>query len=166
MQDALPKVCAKTGALCSGRCNGNSHLQLEIPRALQTIPWYQPTTLDSLYKLMAGPLNDQKVFYVSGHTSVGVYNDGPWDCEVDLKKIPDLFTKTVADGKAVVGAGVTLTDLIEFFLSSSTKEGFQYLAVLAAHIKKIANVPVRNVCREIHPVFIFRIRLMIVIFKI
>ena len=89
---------------------------------------------------------DKKVFYVSGHTSVGVYrNDGPYDMMVDLKKISDFYLMSNRANSISFGAGYSLTDVIDFFDTASANKDFEYLAVLAAHIKKIANVPVRNV---------------------
>ena len=147
LQDFVVK-CPTTGLACRGTCHkqpavGKIVIPLPFP-SISGAEWYQPTTLSDLFQHMA-LLEGKKVFYVAGHTSVGVYNDGPYDAAVDTKKVADLFLKNKSATNVVLGANITLTDIVDFFKDASQSPPFRYLDVLADHIRRIAGTPVRNV---------------------
>lgn len=62
-----------------------------------------------------------------------------------LKNIAELYNISKAPNQLIVGSQLTLKNLIDIFNDFSTQQsGFEYLSVIAAHIRKIANVSVRN----------------------
>nr|XP_049700586.1 probable aldehyde oxidase gad-3 [Helicoverpa armigera] len=64
---------------------------------------------------------------------------------IDIKPIKDL-TGFFLDQNLVVGAGTTLTDLMEIFKSVSKEhEQFHYLHRLYEHLDLVAHIPVRNI---------------------
>ncbi|OQV18343.1 Xanthine dehydrogenase [Hypsibius exemplaris] len=137
--------CPTTGETCFGTCPKPHESQMAItnPINLQAASWDQPKTLTELYSRMAA-LAGKRLFLVAGHTSPGVYKDGPYDAYIDTKKISDLYLKRVAS-TTFIGANVTMTDTIDFFNQTATSNPrFSYLAAVAGHIKKIAGTPVRN----------------------
>ncbi|XP_073232045.1 xanthine dehydrogenase/oxidase-like [Porites lutea] len=109
--------------------------------------WYCPKSKADLYALMCKHKND-KVRLVAGNTGQGIYkNDGPFDVMIDINMIEELHnvpsnTKEQC-GSIKIGAGVSLNTFISVLNNiASTWEGFN---VMADHIRKVANVPVRNV---------------------
>ena len=161
LQDFVVK-CPTTGLACRGTCHkqpvvGKIVIPLPFP-SISGAEWYQPTTLPDLFQRMA-LLEGKKVFYVAGHTSVGVYNDGPYDAAVDTKKVADLFLKKQTATNVYLGANVTLTDIVDFFKDASQSPPFRYLDVLADHIRRIAGTPVRNVSVNI---FLFHVSIYFV----
>lgn len=56
----------------------------------------------------------------------------------------------VIDVNLILGAGMTLTDMMELFLElSSRNEEFSYLKQFHEHMDLVAHVPVRNVSEKI-----------------
>ena len=87
----------------------------------------------------------RKVYYVVGHTGKGVYDDGPYDAYIDVKKIRELYTITQAAEKLTVGANVSLTDLLATLTKQSATPGFAHLSAVVDLISKTAHHSVRNV---------------------
>ncbi|OQV23095.1 Xanthine dehydrogenase [Hypsibius exemplaris] len=98
IEDEVQKgLCKTTGKACSGSCHGKStHYIKALSAAAEFIapPWYRPTNLLELYEKIKA-LAGQNVYYVVGHTGMGVYNDAPCDAYVDLKGIPELYGTTL-----------------------------------------------------------------------
>ncbi|KAJ8719387.1 hypothetical protein PYW08_011562 [Mythimna loreyi] len=64
---------------------------------------------------------------------------------IDIKPIKDLKGHFI-DQNLVVGAGITLTDLMKLFKTvSKAHEEFQYLYKLYEHLDLVAHIPVRNI---------------------
>ncbi|XP_050550483.1 uncharacterized protein LOC118267443 isoform X2 [Spodoptera frugiperda] len=64
---------------------------------------------------------------------------------IDIQPIKELKGYYL-DQNLVVGAGITLTDLMELFKDvSKTHEEFQYLYKLYEHLDLVAHIPVRNI---------------------
>ncbi|KAL9979239.1 hypothetical protein ACROYT_G016871 [Oculina patagonica] len=139
-------------AKCAGACaNGN----IQCPRKCVTTSfhqggsalWYCPTSLTDLYTLMSKHTND-KIRLVAGNTGKGIFkNDGPFDVMIDITKVKELHTipsaTEVPNGDFVIGAGVPLNTLIKVLdEQANVVSGYK---VLADHVRKVANVPVRNV---------------------
>jgi xanthine dehydrogenase/oxidase len=83
---------------------------------------------------------------VSSNTGTGVYkNDGPYDVYIYVKNVPDLFAIKKTDSVLTLGAELSLNKLIEVFDVFCQSVGFEYLSEISAHLRKIANVSVRNV---------------------
>lgn len=64
---------------------------------------------------------------------------------IDIRPIADL-KRYIFDQNLVVGAGITLTDLMTLFKTvAKEKEDFAYLQKLYDHLDLVAHIPVRNV---------------------
>nr|XP_058949586.1 xanthine dehydrogenase/oxidase-like isoform X1 [Pocillopora verrucosa] len=136
-----PGICGNGGLNCTRKCLTTSVYEVS------GVLWYSPTTLTDLYTLMSKHKNN-KIRLVAGNSGKGIYkNDGPFDVMIDITKIEKLHTipsvTEVPNGDLVIGAAVSLNTLINV-LDNQAEEMSGY-KVLADHVRKVANVPVRNV---------------------
>jgi xanthine dehydrogenase iron-sulfur cluster and FAD-binding subunit A len=78
---------------------------------------------------------------------LGVFkNDGPYQAYLDVNDIPELRQlKLDASSGVEIGTGTTLTQAIDWLKKASEMDGYAYTAQMSKHIKRVANVPVRNV---------------------
>ena len=128
--------CCSANNTCNKTCSTNVDKKVHIVNA--TDEWYAPKTMDDLYGLLS-EYKAAKYRFVGGNTGEGVYkNEGPFDVYIDIKNVPDLFAITKTAMELTVGAGITLTKLIEILNLYSAQSGFEYLSVIAIHIGKIA----------------------------
>jgi len=126
--------------MCTKPCNKTL---INLPRSLGVSLWVKPSSI--LEALSVISRNEEKsVRFVAGNTAIGVYkNDGPFDLYIDLKNLSELNQILLAEKFIEFGASVTLTSMAKFFEQKSNLcSSFQ---ALSDHIKKVANVPVRNV---------------------
>lgn len=140
-------------AKCSGACS-NREVRCSREYAVKSfgyqdnsVLWYCPVTKADLYTLMSKHKND-KVRLVAGNTGKGIYkNDGPFDVMIDISQIKELHTipstNEAPNGSIVVGAGVSLNTFINVL--DQIASGWDGFKVMADHVRKVANVPVRNV---------------------
>ncbi|XP_055357533.1 uncharacterized protein LOC129602526 [Paramacrobiotus metropolitanus] len=147
IEDVSKRICSKTGKQCNGVCddNGSNYFRplVEVARAAAP-PWYRPTSLADLYKLLENSTL-KNPYYVCGHTGIGVYDDGPYDGFISLRGIREMFVTDKKDGVITIGSGVSLTDMIDFFKSEAeTDPGFAHLEHFARLISKTAHPAVRN----------------------
>ena len=107
--------------------------------------WFAPKTLEDLYNLLS-EYKDQNYRIVSGNTSTGVFkNEGPFDLQINIQSIPDLYVFQNFDDSILIGSAISLNKLIEIFTTTaSILPGFEYLSTIANHLSKVANVSVRN----------------------
>lgn len=59
------------------------------------------------------------------------------------------------DQNLIIGAAVTLTELLDIFKTVGKQEYFGYLQKFYNHLEKVAHIPVRNVSQK--KVFIFNL---------
>lgn len=105
------------------------------------ITWVQPATLSDLYKDMA-VFAGQPYRLVFGGTSKGVFKQDDATVLFDISKLSELRGSQVTSTGLVVGAGTSITDLVALLQANATTSASY--AVLASHLLRIANVPVRN----------------------
>eukprot|EP00039_Didymoeca_costata_P013650 m.211254 g.211254 ORF g.211254 m.211254 type:complete len:1324 (+) comp15833_c0_seq4:23-3994(+) len=117
-----------------------SHVDL-VRSSVNGTMWITPSTLEELFSTLQAHSKDI-VRVVVGNTSTGIYKHNVADVLVDISKISDLTATATNASGVTVGAAVTIANLIETLLSSATSS--PAFAVLASHLKLIANVPVRN----------------------
>ncbi|KAJ7381027.1 hypothetical protein OS493_004623 [Desmophyllum pertusum] len=91
----------------------------------------------------------QHMFIKAATVCCGIFkNDGPFDVMIDITKVEKLHTippsaTEVPNGDVVIGSGVSLNTLISVLDDlAKVMSGYK---VLADHVRKVANVPVRNV---------------------
>jgi hypothetical protein len=64
---------------------------------------------------------------------------------IDISAIPELSSIATGPSSISLGGGVTLAQAIRTLKETSATPGFQYTLALSKHLKRVANVPVRNV---------------------
>lgn len=114
--------------------------------------WFFPKTVEEVFDALEA-VGGQLFTFVVGNTSQGVYKRSEEiTCFIALNSIEILHKHDVGD-KLVLGANMSLSEVIELLNEVSSLEAFGYCGVLRDHFDLIANVPVRNVssiCVNIH----------------
>lgn len=76
----------------------------------------------------------------------GVFkHDGPYQAYVDVNNIPELKQSSVTSSDVSLGGNVTITVAIGLLQKAAELDGYSYAGQIAKHLKRVANVPVRNV---------------------
>ncbi|CAL8082189.1 unnamed protein product [Orchesella dallaii] len=108
--------------------------------------WLKPTSLESLYEAL-GRFSSSGMKYrlVAGNTGTGVFKyDGPYQVYIDINNIPELKQSKVDASEVSIGANVTISMAIDLLQKASELDGYSYTADMVKHIKRVANLPVRN----------------------
>lgn len=63
---------------------------------------------------------------------------------IDISEVAELKGYSL-DQNLLIGAGSTLTELLDILQIVVAKDGFSYLQKLYEHIELVAHIPVRNV---------------------
>lgn len=167
----LLKYCKRTGTICGqaiagGMCrSGVPHCDNKETIDLTFMDdrkWYKVYTIKSLLDILSKSGNSPYML-VAGDTAHGVYRrKSNLKIFIDIMSIPELRSHSIG-AELVIGANVTLNEMIDILNKASRTTGYEYCKRLATHIEKIANVPVRNVrvfvnlqCLDILLFFIFR----------
>ncbi|XP_019620006.1 PREDICTED: indole-3-acetaldehyde oxidase-like [Branchiostoma belcheri] len=146
IEDLDKHPCPNAGGTCNGAsANGVNGTSAGPLRCRQNgISWYRPSSLGELYGLLEQHSQDRYKL-VCGNTAAGVYkNDGPHTCLIDIKAVSDLYNCQPGP-PLVVGSAVSLSTMVDFLQAGSDQSPFYN--VLANHLRKVANVSVRNVSR-------------------
>ncbi|KAI8484808.1 hypothetical protein Bbelb_374050 [Branchiostoma belcheri] len=144
IEDLSKHHCPTTGEVCSNaavNCTKGTPL---LRCGQNGVTWYRPTNLEQLYSLLEQHCTSQNRYkLVCGNTASGVYkNDGPYSCLIDIKAVPDLHI-CQAGPPLVAGSALSLSALLDMLQTGSDRS--PSYGVLAEHLRKVANVSVRNV---------------------
>jgi len=137
--------CSLATKCCQNRKTPNVSLDLDSGKK-----WIKVSSLEQAFNAI-DTFKSSKLNYriIAGNTSTGIYkNDGPYDGFLDITNIPELSQITYPANDAnelIFGGGVTLSASISALEKASNLKGFHYAEEMSKHIKRIANVPVRNV---------------------
>lgn len=85
-------------------------------------------------------INSKYFVFISGAYPILEYPD----VLIDISSIAEL-KGCKFDQNAVIGAGTTLSELLDIFKDIAQKEYFGYLKELYDHLLLVAHIPVRNV---------------------
>ncbi|XP_028176684.1 xanthine dehydrogenase 1-like [Ostrinia furnacalis] len=107
-----------------------------------THKWYKVYKLEEIFKIMEN--GDYKL--IAGNTGQGVYHVSKYPKNVidifNVKELKDYYV----DVNLVLGAGITLSDMMNLFIKFSTdSQDFLYLKQLYDHMDLVAHLPVRNI---------------------
>ncbi|PZC82144.1 hypothetical protein B5X24_HaOG210952 [Helicoverpa armigera] len=107
-----------------------------------TNTWYRAYSLSDVFEAMRH--GDYKL--VAGNTGQGVNQLSDYAKNViDIFNVADIKGYNI-DVNLILGAGMTLSDMMELFLSLSEKrEEFAYLKDFYNHMDLVAHIPVRNI---------------------
>ncbi|XP_045499508.1 indole-3-acetaldehyde oxidase-like isoform X1 [Colias croceus] len=107
--------------------------------------WYKAYTVDDVFKVLTKEGTDNYIL-AAGNTGKGVYPNTPEPrVYIDISSIETL-RDTFTDGNLVLGAGMTLTDLMSTCLArAKANQEYSYLKLFWDHLELVAHVPVRNI---------------------
>nr|XP_034832953.1 xanthine dehydrogenase 1-like [Maniola hyperantus] len=167
------KVCEKSGEVCSETsCDEHDwcvvsrnevisetlHIRLCDDR-----DWYRVFTLLEVFVIWQ-QRGTHSYMLVAGNTGKGVYPILEYPkMLIDISCISELKSYYM-DQNLVLGAGVTLTEVLDIFKAVSSFDNFDYLRVLNDHINLVAHVTIRNIMPRaqnahalVHAGFIYKI---------
>ncbi|XP_072940393.1 xanthine dehydrogenase-like [Epargyreus clarus] len=122
-------------------CLLNNEESLTISSA--NFKWFKAYHLSDVFKAINN-CSDYKL--IAGNTGQGVYHvvDYPFTI-IDISSVAELKKFTV-DVNLIIGAGMSLTEMMEVFLKMSTEnKDFFYLKQFFDHVDLVAHIPVRNI---------------------
>jgi xanthine dehydrogenase/oxidase len=125
-------------------CFSSCMVDCETPRrqAVSGVVWYSPQSLPQVFEVLE-QCKGKQVAVVCGGTGKGVFKyEDESDVIIDLKRITELWKREVTEKSVVVGACVSLTQLIDFLCQNKDKSSS--FEELANHLQTIGNVAVRN----------------------
>ncbi|XP_073946551.1 uncharacterized protein [Choristoneura fumiferana] len=106
--------------------------------------WYKAYTVNDIFQVLNREGTDSYRL-IAGNTGKGVFpivNDSR--VLIDISSIAAL-KEVYKDANLVVGAGMTLTDLMATCVRWTREADFQYLQQFHEHLDLVAHVPVRNI---------------------
>ncbi|KPI90909.1 Sensory neuron membrane protein 1 [Papilio xuthus] len=108
-----------------------------------TFRWFKVYKLSDLFKVIEQN-DDYKI--VAGNTGQGVYHVKKYPTHIiDISDVVELKA-FLLDVNLILGAGMTLSDMMELFLKmSSENENFSYLKEFYSHMDLVAHIPVKNI---------------------
>ncbi|XP_045773781.1 xanthine dehydrogenase 1-like [Maniola jurtina] len=143
------KICEKSGEVCSKSDCDESDWCMVSRNEVIHIPlrdkrdWYRVYTLPDIFAIWQAR-RTQSYMLVSGNTGKGVYPILEYpQLLIDISGISELKTYYM-DQNLVIGAGHTLTELINIFETVGKTANFGYLNVLNDHLNLVAHVAIRN----------------------
>ena len=105
--------------------------------------WMIPTSVNDLVTVLDQLPQGGSYRLVDGNTGRGIYDaDTAYETYISLKAVKELVEFTT--DPLVIGAGMSLTSVIDLFEEVSSDPNYKYCQTIADHIKKVAHPSVRN----------------------
>ncbi|XP_046968166.1 xanthine dehydrogenase 1-like [Vanessa cardui] len=147
------KLCDKTGDVCVKRnCEDSDWCfvsRSDMQSGVKSIKlwddkyWYRVETLTDIFVIW-DTNGVQSYMLVAGNTGKGAYPILEYPrILIDISGVSELKGFSI-DQNLIIGAGNTLTEVMNIFTAMSTHEDFEYLNILNDHLKLVAHIPVRN----------------------
>ncbi|XP_053677596.1 uncharacterized protein LOC128727682 [Anopheles nili] len=144
------QICPKTNAVCSTHspdatnlitASSPVHLVFSDDRE-----WHKVYTIAEIFSIF-DQIGPKQYMLVAGNTAHGVYRRSEsLQVFIDVSSVEDLRNYYLRSAELVVGANVTLTELIEILNKTATKRpSFSYCRDVALHLSLVAHPAVRNV---------------------
>ncbi|XP_048248710.1 indole-3-acetaldehyde oxidase-like isoform X1 [Haliotis rufescens] len=157
IEDLSESRCDRTGKSClgcvsNGSCNGGSKQTSNVGDGLDVFhvvrgdtEWYKPRSIRQLTLVLTNTSTSLAVRQLAGNTASGIYkHDGPFDTYVDLQNIQEFYKTETQRSSVTIGSNVTLSALIKTLADMASGPGYSYFTAVAAHLRKVGNVLVRN----------------------
>ncbi|CAG4933330.1 unnamed protein product [Parnassius apollo] len=114
------------------------HIHLEDGRE-----WFRVRELFDAFNILHVKGDDSYMF-VAGNTAKGAYPINQYPrILIDISMVAEL-KKVLLDQNLVIGAGSTISEVMEVFKTVGKQEYFEYLLTLYEHLTLVAHIPVRN----------------------
>ncbi|XP_045499718.1 xanthine dehydrogenase 1-like [Colias croceus] len=149
-------ICKKTGEICSNTCDESEwcvvskddvkvkqasviHIKLSDNR-----DWYRVEDLTDVFRILLAHGTDSYML-VAGNTAKGAYPILEYPrLLIDISAVASLKGYFL-DQNLVVGAGNTLTEVMEIFDRMCQTDYFKYLKIFNDHLHLVAHIPVKNI---------------------
>ncbi|XP_037300936.1 indole-3-acetaldehyde oxidase-like [Manduca sexta] len=142
----------KCARKCSRKCSESDDEWCMIENAPQRLislettggRWYKAYTVQDVFQILRRD-GSNNYSLVAGNTGQGVYpvlNEPK--IFIDISSIETL-KNSFSDANLVIGAGMSLTEVMKLFRRCTSSEEFQYLDMFYKHLDLVAHVPVRNI---------------------
>ncbi|KPI91000.1 Xanthine dehydrogenase [Papilio xuthus] len=147
------QICKKTGDECKTDCEDYEwcvvnkdevenqkviHVKLEDGRE-----WFRVLELIDAFNILRVK-GDDSYMLVAGNTAKGAYPIFRYPrILIDISMVSEL-KQVLLDQNLVIGAGSTISEVMEVFLRLSRRDYFEYLLQLYEHLTLVAHIPVRN----------------------
>ncbi|BFZ15561.1 hypothetical protein BsWGS_18600 [Bradybaena similaris] len=156
IEELEAKLCKKTGKTCNGHCSNsganNHQCSDQMAKSIRivgaTTQWLKPTCLNELTQFINQHLQDNYRL-VFGNTSFGVFQEfGPWNFQtlIDIRGVQELYAINLSSSAIVLGANLSLKNLIDVFQSKATDPKVPYASAFVQHLKRVAQKGIRNMC--------------------
>ncbi|KAJ9584593.1 hypothetical protein L9F63_021063, partial [Diploptera punctata] len=133
------KMCKRFGMRCIIDCVNEECLEEDF------VHWFKATQINDIFDIFK-QIGNSTYMLVAGNTAHGVYRvrEQP-QVYIDVKDVPQLLSNS-AFPTLKLGGNMSLADTIALFDEiSKNNVNLSYTAILANHIRLIANPPVRNI---------------------
>ncbi|KAL4715716.1 hypothetical protein ACJJTC_006295 [Scirpophaga incertulas] len=148
------KICEKSGDTCNkNRCGDNDEWcvvsEMDYRNILEISLkdgryWYRVSTVNDIFDIFKNK-GIESYMLVAGNTAKGAHPIDEYPAIlIDITGVSEL-KGTVLDQNLIIGAGSTLTELLEILMNYSKKTYFKYLEILHDHLLLVAHLPVRNI---------------------
>ncbi|XP_059045106.1 uncharacterized protein LOC131840908 [Achroia grisella] len=147
-------VCSKTGKNCDKHdCQEEdwcivSKSDVDAPTSIKILLkdgkyWFKVSTIRNVFEILAFT-GDDSYMLVSGNTAKGAYPIDEYPrILIDISDVTEI-KGCFLDQNLVIGAGNTLTELIDIFKTMSNEVYFEYLKKFYDHLQLVAHIAVRN----------------------
>ncbi|CAK1542877.1 unnamed protein product [Leptosia nina] len=147
-------ICKKSGETCSKDCDDFewcmvSKEDVKQPTVLHirlsdNRDWYRVEDVVDIFRILNIHGTDSYML-IAGNTAKGVYPILEYPrVLIDVSAVPSLKGYFLQQN-LVIGAGNTLTELLEIFDTMCKKDNFEYLNVFIEHLKLVAHIPLKNI---------------------
>uniref|UniRef100_A0A182M2C9 Indole-3-acetaldehyde oxidase n=1 Tax=Anopheles culicifacies TaxID=139723 RepID=A0A182M2C9_9DIPT len=108
--------------------------------------WHKVTTLAEAFDVLHTIASNEPYTFAAGNTGHGVYRrSNRLKVFIDISSVEELH-RHMFDRELIVGAGVSLTEFVELLERTAEEHlSFTYCMPMAKHVRRMANLPVRNV---------------------
>lgn len=149
--EELPARCPTSGRRCDGVCrpgSGGAQSAVRVTSSQDDRVWHKVYDMDQLFDVL-GLIGNVEYMLVAGNTAHGVYRRSASIRHfIHISDVAALRPRTVDDLEIVLGANVTLTEMMVFLeevANDHRRSQFAYCRELVKHVDMTANVSVRNV---------------------
>ncbi|XP_037293387.1 xanthine dehydrogenase 1 [Manduca sexta] len=155
-QNDLPNIkelygCQQSGVACNKKCSDDWCLLSKdaLEKTIVKInlqdnrTWYKVSEIDDVFDILDVEGDDSYMF-VAGNSARVPYPIQQYPrVLIDVTGIDELKNCEI-DQNLIIGAGTTLTNLLDVFEEISKEGDFWYLHTLREHVQKVAHISVRN----------------------
>ncbi|KAJ0176320.1 hypothetical protein K1T71_008494 [Dendrolimus kikuchii] len=149
------QICKKTGKTCNQTCDDDDDwcliseedVKANVVKEIQLKDgkrWFKVFDVNHIFTVLERNGYDSYML-VHGNTAKGAYPIEEYPrVLIDISNVAQLKVCLI-DQNLIIGAGLTLTEVLDAFQKTSAHEYFGYLKQFYEHLSLVAHIPVRNI---------------------